>query len=169
MRLCMLALSSAVLSTAAVASDLPKEGTFTTTVSIVGTYKAITLGKNLWAAIFDDTETTIGGGLMDHLTWHCMGVNSGINGQQGAKGNCVTTDPGGDQMFIDFTSDPAATDAKVVTGKSTFVEGSGKYVGVTGSYRWNLHTTAGGEFKLAPDLTSTYVLYGTFEGSYKLK
>jgi hypothetical protein len=89
---------------------------------------------------------------MDHLTWNCMGVNSGING---SKGNFVTTDPGGDQMFIDFTGEPAATDAKVVTGKSTFVEGTGKYVGITGSYRCNLHTTAGGEFKLAPDLTST--------------
>jgi len=167
MRPCVLALSAAVLGSAAVASDLPKEGTFTTTLSAVGTYKPITAGKNLWAVIFDDTQISIGGGLMDHLTWHCIGVNSGINGQQAVKGNCVATDPGGDQIFIDFTGDPSAVDAKVITGKSTFVDGTGKYAGITGSYRYNLHTSAGGEFKLAAD--STYVLYGTSEGSYKLK
>ena len=45
MRLCVLALSAAVLSTAAIASDLPKEGKVTGSYNAVGTFKLVMIGK----------------------------------------------------------------------------------------------------------------------------
>ena len=55
MKLCLLTLSAAVLSTSAVASDLPKEGKVSATYNSVGSYKPITAGKNLGAWIFDES------------------------------------------------------------------------------------------------------------------
>src|ERR1700747_2021189 len=100
MKLWLLTLSAAVLSTAAVASDLPKEGKVSATYNSVGTYKAITAGKNLAAWLFDETGFSNGepNTLLDHVTWHCMGVASVINGEVKGKGDCVGTDPSGDQL-----------------------------------------------------------------------
>jgi hypothetical protein len=80
------------------------------------------------------------------------------------KGNCVATDPGGDQIFMDTIGDPNPVDAKAISGKSTFVDGTGKYAGISGSFMYVLH---GPEFKLAAE--QTYVQYGIGEGSYKFR
>jgi hypothetical protein len=167
MKLCLLTLSAAVLTTAALAGDLPKEGKVSGTYNAVGTWKpAITAGKNLAAWSWDETGFSIGetGTLFDHLTWHCMGMGTLMNGELRFKGNCVATDPGGDQLFVDAIGDPNPTDAKAISGKSTLVDGTGKYAGISGGFVYVLH---GPEFKLAAE--QTYVQYGNAEGSYKFK
>lgn len=109
MRLYALALGTVVivLTTAAVASNLPKEGRISGgTYSAVGTYRPITAGKNLAASIFDEAGLGTGPAPFDHVTWRCIGVFTVINGQAQAKGNCVGTDPSGDQTFTQFAGDP---------------------------------------------------------------
>jgi hypothetical protein len=167
MKLCLLTLSAAVLTTAAMASDLPKEGKVSATYNAAGSWRQITAGKNLVAWIFEDSGFSVGetGTLFDHLTWHCIGVGSVVNGEvQGTKGNCVGTDPAGDQLFLDFAGDRNPADAKVISGKTTYVDGTGKYAGISGGNMYVLH---GGEFKTAAE--QTYVQYGLLEGSYKFK
>jgi hypothetical protein len=67
--LSLLTLSSAVLlGTIAVAADLPKEGTFTTTYNGVGTYKTATMGKETVISSWEEIGMTAGNGLLDHLT-----------------------------------------------------------------------------------------------------
>jgi hypothetical protein len=166
MKLCLLTLSAAVLSTAAVASDLPKEGKVSGTYNSVGSIKQITAGPNLVAWTFDENGFSIGDSatLFDHVTWHCIGMGSVVNGEMSAKGNCVGTDPNGDQIFLDVTGDPSPADAKAISGKTTFVDGTGKYAGISGGNMYVLH---GPEFKTATE--QTYVQYGLLEGSYKFK
>ena len=166
MKLCLLTLSAAVLSTSAVASDLPKEGKVSATYNSVGSYKPITAGKNLGAWIFDESGFSVAepNTLFDHITWHCIGVGWVINGEVRAKGNCVGTDPGGDQIFLDFTGEPGRADATMISGQGTFVDGTGKYAGISGGDMYVLH---GPEYKTATELT--YVQYGNLEGNYKFK
>jgi hypothetical protein len=167
MRLYALALGAAVivLTTAAVASDLPKEGKISGgTYSAVGTYRPITAGKNLAASIFDETGIGTGPRPVDHVTWRCIGVFTAIDGQAQAKGNCVGTDPSGDQMFTQFAGDRYPADAKSFTGKASYLGGTGKYDGMSGGFTYTLY---GPQFKVAAELS--YVQYGTVEGDYKLK
>jgi hypothetical protein len=166
MKLCLLTLSAALLSTAAIAGDLPKEGKVSATYNAVGTWKPITAGKTLAAWIWDETGFSNGemGTLFDHLTWHCVGLGALVNSEVKNKGNCVATDPSGDQLFVDVIGDPNPADAKAISGKAVLIDGTGKYAGISGSYVYVLH---GPEFKLAAE--STYVQYGNGEGNYKFK
>jgi hypothetical protein len=162
-----MALCAVVLFAApALAGELPKEGKVSATYNAVGSWKPITAGKNLAAWIWDETGFSNGetGTLFDHLTWQCMGVGALANSEMTNKGNCVATDPSGDQIFIDVVGDPNAVDAKAISGKATLIDGTGKYAGISGGYVYVLH---GPEFKLAAE--HTYVQYGNGEGNYKFK
>jgi hypothetical protein len=166
MKLCLLTLSAAVLSTAAIAGDLPKEGKVSATYSSVGSFRPVSAGKKLTMWIWDETgfSNAEPGTLFDHVTWRCMGVASAINGEVRAKGNCVGTDPSGDQIYIDVVGDPNPADAKMVPGRVTYVDGTGKFAGISGGNVFVLH---GPEYKLAAE--QTYVQYGNLEGAYKFK
>ena len=70
-------LSTAIaFGTAATAGDLPKEGTYTATSSVDGTYKATPIGKERVLNTFDENGLSVGSGLLNHLTWHCWGVDA---------------------------------------------------------------------------------------------
>jgi hypothetical protein len=62
------------LGAAALAADLPKEGTFSGTFSGGGTYKAYPVGKERLLLVFDENELQLTNGLLDHTTWHCWGL-----------------------------------------------------------------------------------------------
>jgi hypothetical protein len=55
------------LGAAALAADLPKEGTFSGTFSGVGTYKAYQVGKERLLLVFDENELQLTNGLLDLL------------------------------------------------------------------------------------------------------
>src|SRR5271166_6708392 len=78
---------------------------------------------------------------MDHLTWHCFGLQDTTDGMTQFKGNCVGTDPDKDQIAMDIASDGRqAWDAKSYGVTGTFTAGSGKYAGITGIYRYVVHS-----------------------------
>ena len=158
-------LSTAIFfGTAAIAGDLPKEGTFTATSSFYGTYKATLIGKELILNAFDENGLSVGSGLLDHMTWHCWGLYDITNGKAQHHGYCVATDPAGDQIGSSFASDgryPA--DAKSFSGAVTFISGTGKYAGISGGDKYVGHAP---EFRTAAE--GTFVEYTTIQGSYKL-
>jgi hypothetical protein len=149
---------------AAMAADLPKEGTFSGTYSSAGTYKAHPVGKERVLAVYDENGLTVGNGLLDHMTWHCDVLGDLMNGTVQWNGYCVLTDPAGDQIAANVASDGKyAADAKSFSGKTTFTTGTGKYVGISGGVTAALHAP---EFRTAGE--GTYVQYGNLQGSYKL-
>lgn len=147
---------------AALAADLPKEGTFTATYSGYGTYKVTPVGKELWFLSFDENGLTVGSGLLDHMTWHCWGVGDGKISIVQDRGYCVLTDPAGDQIATDTASDGKVDLSKPYGVTNAIMMGTGKYAGITGSWTFVVHTS---EFKM-PE--GSYVQYSLLKGSYKL-
>jgi hypothetical protein len=149
---------------AAMAADLPKEGTFTHTYSSYGVAKATQIGKDRLLVVLDENGLTVGDGLTDHVRWHCFGMEDATKGMAQAQYYCVGTDPGGDQIVIDAATDGKfAVDAKSLRGTSTFTTGTGKYAGISGGFKLECHAA---EFQSAAD--GTFVNYCLCQGSYKL-
>ena len=84
-----------MFNTAAIAGDLPKEGTYSATYSTYGTVKAAAqVGKEVLLVGWDESGLSVGKGILDHVTWHCWGLFNIINGTaQTTGGYCVVTDP----------------------------------------------------------------------------
>jgi len=167
-RTCMLSaitLGTAMLfGVAAMAADLPKEGTFTVTASTYGTAKGDAVGKGRWIGEFDDSGPLVGSGLLDHTTTHCFGLLDSTNGMIGFRGYCVFTDPDGDRIAMNIASDGTHPfSAKTWSGSGTFTTGTGKYTGVSGNDAFHCR---GGEFKTPAE--GTFVDYCVHQGSYKL-
>ena len=166
-RTCMLSaftLSTAMaFGAAAMAGDLPKEGTFSGTYSGFGTNKAIQIGKDRLVDAWDQNGLTVGNGLFDHATWHCFGLYDLANGMGQAHGYCVGTDTAGDQVVGTVADEKHTMDQKNVKGTFTFTMGTGKYAGITGSGTFEEH---GNDFRATAE--GPYASYSTYQGTYKL-
>ena len=167
-RTCMrsaFALSAAMfLGTAAMAADLPKEGTFSGSYYAFGTFKATRVGKDLLLGVFDDNGPSLGNGLLDHTTWHCWGLANFVNGVGAPHGSCVATDPAGDQISFDFEQEKwSLATGKNVHETAKITGGTGKFAGISGGFPWVVHVN---EFRTAVE--GTYAVYATYQGSYKL-
>jgi hypothetical protein len=148
---------------AAMAADLPKEGTYSGIYAGFAAYKATSIGNQLLVA-FDENGLTVGTGLFDHMTWHCWGMGDFTNGMGPNYGHCVGTDPDGDQIAGNFRSDKDhAPDERNWPNSLTLTTGSGKYAGISGGWAY---VYRGHEFH--PGAEGTYYPYATYQGSYKL-
>ena len=78
-----------VCATAAIAADLPKQGTFSGTYFASGTYKLTSIGKERYLSAWDENGLSIGNGFLDHLTWHCWGLYDAEKGMAQSQGYCV--------------------------------------------------------------------------------
>jgi hypothetical protein len=150
------------LGSAAMAAELPKEGTFSFTYSGFGTVKATPVGKERLLLAFDDNGLSVANGFFDHVTFHCWGVGDIARGTTHIQGNCVGTDPAGDHVVIDLSGEWPA-DAKTTRITNKLTSGTGKYAGISGIGTFVNH---GSEFRTAAE--GTYVAYGVTQGSYKL-
>ncbi len=167
-RTCMLSAfalgTTMAFGVAAMAADLPKQGTFSFTYSSYGVAKATQVGKDRLLVVLDENGLTVGDGPTDHMRWHCFGIEDATNGMAQSQYYCVGTDPSGDQIVLNGASDGKfAVDAKTFRGISTFTTGTGKYAGISGGFKFECHAA---EFHAAPD--GTYVNYCLSQGSYKL-
>jgi hypothetical protein len=91
--------------TPANSADLPKEGTFSSTYSGVTTVKASPIGKERLLLTGEGYGLSVGEGILDHMTWHCLGLGDFTNGTGQFRGNCVGTDPAGDQLVTNFSTE----------------------------------------------------------------
>ena len=102
LRTCIL--SAVTLSTvmafgiAAIAADLPKEGTYKGTFTAFGTIKFTAVGKERVLTVWDENGLSLTDGFLDHVTWHCWGTGDYTKGVGQEQGYCVGTDPAGDQI-----------------------------------------------------------------------
>ena len=167
-RTCTLSLitlsAAALLGTAAFAGDLPKEGTFKGNYAGAGVVKVLPIGKDNVLILFDETGLSVGSGIVDYLTWRCIGQYDILNGTvQPGHIYCIATDPAGDQIGSDGAGEKRPADAKSFSGKLTFTAGSGKYAGISGALAFTCDSPG---FKVAAE--GTFVDHCTNQGSYKL-
>ena len=146
----------------AMATDLPKEGTFSGTYTGFGTYRTIKIGSDRALNVFDENGAELTNGFADHMTWHCWGTGEVANGEAVEQGYCVGTDPTGDLLEAKVADAKHPLMAKTRKATVTYVAGTGKFTGISGAIEIVLH--AG----FRPLIAGTYVIYATEEGSYKL-
>jgi hypothetical protein len=156
------ALGFALVVGSAWAADLPKEGTFTVTSSLAGTFKATTLDEGRYFDSWEEYGLAVGDGLLDHITWHCWGVGEGMKTIGTARGYCVGTAPTGDQIAAEVFTDGKVDLTKVYTVPGTITAGTGKYAGISGGWSGICHSS---EFKASE---GRYAQYCSIKGSYKL-
>ncbi len=158
-----LALGTAMaLGVAAMAADLPKEGTFSGTYSAASTEKGYPVGKERFLVTYDENGLSVGKGFLDHMTWHCFGLADVAGGMIQSQGRCIATDPAGDQIALESEA-KFAMGAKSLSGTTSFTTGTGKYAGISGGTNFVMH---GPEFRTASE--GTNVQYGEIQGTYKL-
>lgn len=159
-----IALAAIGIAAASVAeSQEKKEGTFTGGYYGYGTVKATSVGEKVLVA-WDENGFQLTDGFLDHTTLHCWGLEDYTNGSGQGHGYCVGVDPAGDQFSFNLGPDEKhAPNQKSWKGSATFVTGTGKFRGVTGSSEYVVHSN---EFR--PLAEGTYVNYVTFQGHYKL-
>jgi hypothetical protein len=165
-RLMMVCSAFVMVAGAATAGELPKEGKVNgATYYAAGTWKGIAMGKDAWISTFDDSGGTVGGGLLDHVAWHCIGVQDGLNGKANSSGRCVGTDQSSDQLMLRFNSADEQMPDKNRLVNVVLLGGTGKYLGITGGWTLIVH---GGDFKAATG-DNVYMITGTdFTGDWKL-
>src|SRR5262249_13719520 len=132
------ALGAAIFfGTAAMAADLPKEGTFSGSYYPFGTVKVTRVGKELILFVFEENGLIQSNGLFDHMTWHCWGMANFVNGVGAPHGSCVAKDPAGDQISNDFVHENwSSLDAKNVHGSAKITGGTGKFAGISGGFTY---------------------------------
>jgi hypothetical protein len=153
------------LGTAAMAAELPKEGTFSGTETANGTYKLYPIGKDRAVFNFELDGVIVGIGLVDHVTRHCYGDGNIAGSLEWAHCTCIWTDTAGDQIVWAANSDKHEHDKAYNWTGGAFIGGTGKYAGITGEI------TAASESPVAfrtADPTATFGYQGTIKGSYKL-
>ncbi len=109
----------------------PEWRTFEGAWSASGTRQTINLETNHRASIFDLTGSLLlvgDQGLGVGFQAHAIGFTDSLAGMQG---RCVWTDERGDKVYSELKGEFVATGNHIV---GTFLEGTGRYAGVTGEY-----------------------------------
>jgi hypothetical protein len=167
-RTCMLITGILMLGTAfgtaGLAADpqqpLPKEGTWKGQYTSYGASKAVEVGKERVLVTFDEHGTSLGEGILNEVTWHCWGLDDYTNGVGQGRGYCVGTEPGGDQVAIDFSTEKHPMD-KPAKGSFKLTTGTGKLAGISGTMTFAFDM-------VRPAEGGTYFAHNTNEGNYKL-
>ena len=161
-------LASVLFASAAAAGELPKEGKYSGDYYSSGSLVVAAMNKEATQGVrnFDEVGVTVGSGILDHMTWRCMGEQGGFAEKVRATGMCVATDLGGDQIVGDFVASPVPMSEKERPGKFEFVGGTGKYAGITGTFTYINYPYEMPYSELVA--ANRYAAHNTYQGTYKL-
>jgi hypothetical protein len=128
-------LAAALQSPALAESALPKEGNGNTTAYYTGSGKRLDAGKDYAVLTYDVLGVSMndaGQGFMHGTSVRCMGSIPAMKGAyDNEHGICIVLDKDGDQVFIQYTAAGRLGASGKVNG--TYVGGTGKYAGISGS------------------------------------
>ena len=164
----VLVIGTMLAAPAAMAVDLPTEGTFKVTFFMtVDPTKAMEVpaaeDKRAWSFAETATYTNDAGhGFLHEVSGRCIGIGSGNLAGTHNTGYCVYVDADGDQIFSTFDVGHRGGD-KLLRGTKEYQGGTGKYAGLTG------HATYTGADLKALDEEMPEVFEGHAQGSYKLR
>jgi hypothetical protein len=153
---------------AAMAADLPPEGTFKATFFMTDEpAKATELpaagDTNAWSFVESAVYTNDAGrGFLHAATGRCIGMGTGNKAAAHNAGNCVYVDADGDQIFSTFEIRRSG-EGQPGRGTKEYTGGTGKYVGLTGRAEFTASSLKTLD-KNAPD-----TFEGHAQGSYKLQ
>ena len=138
----------------ALAGDLPKKGTYSTTWAFGGPYTLVEIGKDKssWMSEFTIIVwNNAGEGILHDMSGNC----NGLGDEETGNGYCAFVDADGDKIYWAFH------DVGTGKGNATLEGGTGKYSGIQGSEDY--------EFAYTPDLPEgTFHGHGGSKGSYTL-
>ncbi len=144
----------ATFGTPALAGELPKKGTYSTTWTFSGPYKVIEIGKDKVSVMADFTLVVwnnAGEGVLHDMSGDCAFLGAGETG----NGYCALVDADGDKIYWAFH------DVGGGKGNATLDGGTGKFAGLQGSEDYT--------FVYTPDAPAgTFHGYGGSKGSYTL-
>ena len=146
----------AAFGASALAGELPKQGTYSTTWTFSGPYTLLEVGEDEWAWISNFTLViwnNAGEGFLHDMTGDCIEIG-GPDRQ--TSGYCTYTDADGNKIFEAYTEEEEGK------GTATYRGGTGKYAGLQGGGEY--------EYTFTPDTPEgTFHGYGGDEGSYTLR
>jgi hypothetical protein len=92
-----IALLFVLFASSAIAGELPKEGKYSGDYYSSGSFVVAAMNKEATQGVrnFDEVGVTVGPGILDHMTWRCMGNLGAFAEKVRATGMCVATDLGG--------------------------------------------------------------------------
>jgi hypothetical protein len=111
------------------AAEFPKEGTATYTTYYVGTAATPMKMGDRMVAIYESsgiTRNDAGEAAFNDMGTRCVGMREANGATVVNRGSCIDVDKDGDQVFSTYEADAKA-------GRHTFVGGTGKYQGLTGT------------------------------------
>lgn len=168
MRRAILVVAVGLISSLAIAADtppapIPKEGSGSYINVLSGAVKAMPAGKEQVQVSYEVmgvSLTDTGEGILHNSSVRCMGGMHVANGVfEDEAGTCVYTRPDGDQAFATYkASGKLGATAK---GTFTYVGGTGKLAGITGSgefTRYNVRSAVDGTSQSVTRGKATYKL-----------
>jgi len=111
------------------AADMPKQGTDSyTTIYVTTSFNTMKIGDRT-ITNYDTSGVSRndnGGAMFNNISARCLGTFEIVGNGSIDRGSCVDMDSGGDQIFSNY-------ETKGTTGTHTFVGGTGKYSGISGT------------------------------------
>jgi len=143
---------------------IPKEGSYSTMTMGSATSKVLQLGKERLQMTWEflGVQAGVSGkSLTDKATVRCLGSLRALNAEfESSTNSCVITRPDGDQLYWVETV-VAGRMGGESKGTGTFVGGTGKLAGITGSGEWARQVVgraAEGTFQTVTNSKVTYKL-----------
>ncbi len=117
------------------ADDVPKNGTFSVSIQQTGSWQGFLVPNNYWVWIARRKGQFAGIGLLDGMTSTCISKGKTIRAISRAEIHCENTDRDGDKIFEISTEEcSCGQNGTGGTGSGNFLGGTGKYVGIRGSF-----------------------------------
>ena len=136
--------AAAFFATTAIASDLPKEGTFKLVGNAHGTGKIMPPGNPADVGLWEEMgKAQIAELLVNDGEMRCFGISETINGvHKTPNGYCFITAKDGDQLVlrINDVADPHSISVYKCSGD--LIIGTGKYKGIVGTVTFAAHTSS---------------------------
>jgi hypothetical protein len=111
------------------AADLPKQGTDSYTTTYVAVSRDQMKAGDRMITAFESvgiTRNDNGGAMFNDMGARCLGTSEVVGKDAVSRGTCVETDDDGDEIYSTYQS-------KGLSGTHTFVGGTGKYAGLSGT------------------------------------
>jgi hypothetical protein len=156
-----LALGAATFfATMAIASDLPKQGTFSVASKATGSFQTFS-GYPSEVGVWDEPGKIIGDGLLKDMAWRCFGMPEYVDGNfKDMTGYCVGTAPDGDQVVFGTKWEKTTILAGSAKVSGYSIAGTGKYEGIVAAYKADCYFGGAGLLVYTDDCDG--------QGSYKL-
>lgn len=161
--LCAGLLFANLLAPLATAEQPARTGTFQVDITQKGSWEGFRVAQRHWVWIARRAGVFEGEGILKGLSETCISKGTTAFGISKAEVECRYEDRDGDLIFSSSTEEcVCAPGGKGGSGSGKFTAGTGKYVGISGSYKITRKVGARDQGK------RTWTDYVTLEGSWTL-